>query len=557
MLKRIKASGFSLLRDVEVTFQPGLTVLTGETGAGKSLLFDAIAFALGGRTHRSLLAEGTKKCRVELCLELGGQTAARLGSPWVAGENIIIRTLSMSGRSTIKANGEKAGISSINEAASSLVEITGQFESRVLFNTAAHLALLDRFGSKQLAGLLSGYQQGYGKLTQLTAHLKLMLETESSREQELEFLSFQVKELETASIQSGERAGLEARLRVLENASKLISCAQFAAQYFSGNDETQGAYDLAAKGLEQVDEMLGLAGEDELNGYDLAQAKEDLVGILDGLSDLAGQMSDCAGSISHDPGELAELQDRLDEVLRLERKYSCQADELSGLLVEKQQRLELLSDQSQSPEALTKQIADLQKQLTKKAAGITRERRQAAKTLEKTALGYLSRLDFAQVQFVAEVEDTGQLGASGMDIVEFTVSLNPGEPARPLGQVASGGETSRLLLGLKAALASRLGFGAVLLDEIEAGLGGQAAQKLASVLADMAQSRQVLAITHLPLVAAAGQTHLVAHKDTAGGKSTVEISVVDGPARLDELTRMLGSTGGAEELALVKRMVGG
>ncbi|GEM_PF-2150368 len=556
-LRRVSARGFSLLRNIDLELGDGLTVLTGESGAGKTLLLDAVAFALGGRPNRSLLAEGAARCEVTLEIELGEDEVQALGAPWQSGRNTLARVLLPSGRSRLKLNGSPLTAGDAAAAGERLFEITGQFESRILFNPETHLGLLDAFGDQKLPPLLAKYHEAYAGWRQAAARLRALRESEGQREQEVSFLSFQVEELAKAEVAVGERAEVDAGLRLQLNAQALIEAAGGAAQLLDGDDDNPGAYDLAARAHERTGELERLLDGGEIEAVDSEELSARLAALLEGLRELAAQLRQVAGAIQHDPGEVERLQDRLDEILRLERKYDCPADELPVLLSEKQARLALLTDESQSPEALESQVRDGETQVRELAAQLTKKRSGAARQLEKSTLGYFKRLDFPHVALQVELTAAEQPGPQGQDQVELLISLNPGEPARPLARVASGGEASRLLLGIKAALADRLDHGALLLDEVEAGVGGDTARKVADVLVDLSATRQVLAITHLPGVAARGGLHLVARKQVAGGRSGVEFQAVSGQQRRKELARMLGEAGGAEEQALVDKLLGG
>jgi len=553
-LKGIELRDFSLLREAAVDLQPGLTVITGESGAGKTLLFDAVAFALGERSQRGLLAQGATSCEVKLVIELSEEIAQELGSPWRAGDNKLARRLNASGRSRLALNSENLPVAQALAAGERLFEITGQFESRVLFNAAAHLKILDAFGDSKLQPLLTEYKAGYSRWRSLAEQLAILRESTGQREQEIDFLRFQIAELDKAAVLAGERDDVTAQLKVAQNAEELRLAASQAARLLDGDDEHPGAYDLTAQAEAQISELGRLLAGARLGALDPDELGARATEILEGLRELASQCRSAAEAIHSEPAEAQRLADRLDEILRLEGKYSCSADELPGLLEEKQARLGLLTDETQSPDALERQLAAEEKKLTALAAKLTKLRGAAGAQLQKTAAGYLAQLGFTHVELQVSIE-AAKLGADGADNVEFLVSLNPGEPARPLARVASGGETSRLMLAIKAALAERLGFGVLLLDEVEAGLGGDTALKVAQVLKQLAATRQVVAITHLPMVAVQGQTHLVASKRIKDDRASIVLTELSGEARRGELARMLGDTGGKEEQALIDKLL--
>jgi DNA repair protein RecN (Recombination protein N) len=548
MLRRVEAVNFSLLRDVRVELADGLTVMTGASGAGKTLLFDAIAFALGSRASRGLLPEGASSGSVTLVLELGETL-----DPWQPGGNVIVRKISSSGAGRITLNGQAVSATQLQQLAEAQVEITGQFESRVLFDSRSHLGLLESFGDDKLRRLRAEYRAAYDRHSMVQSALSALRESAANRAQEVDFLSFQVEELSKAAVTTGERAQVESQLKLQQNAQELVSAAASAAQLLSGEDEQRGAYDLAAEALKSVERIGELLGQGSAE-FNPATLKEQATEALALLTDLAEQLRDLAGSVQYDPAAERSLSDRLDELLRLERKYGVLADELPALLAQKQARLDVLTDTSQSPEALERELAQLDEELAKLAAKLTKARESAAKKLTATAREYLLRLDFPAVQFEVDIRPA-KLGPTGSDVVEFMVSLNPGEPPRALAQVASGGEASRLFLSLKAALAGQLGTRVMLLDEVEAGLGGETAKRVADVLVELGGSgRQVLAITHLPIVAAQAQQHLLVSKSVKAGRSHVSITPVQGEARQSEMVRMLGEDT-AEARKLVKKML--
>ena len=554
MLKRISIRDFSLIRSLELEFSDGFTVISGESGAGKSLLFDAIAFALGGRTHRSLLASGASSCEVELDLELTAAEAGRLAGSFRAGSNQIRRRYADNGRSRITLNSSACTAQELKDALGSLLEIVGQFESTVLFNPESHLAIVDAFGEQKLATARSEYGASYEQYRELTAQLRALRETSSRRAQEIDFLSYQVRELEQAAVQPAEMAEVEAELRLQENAEAIIAAAVSAARHLSGEDEHSGAYDELARAEQEIGGIVRLLGESE-TGLAMEDALDRCAGLLEGLRELGSELSELAASISYDAQQLGQLQDRLDRIHELERKYSCSSDELEGLLIEKQKLLALLTDESSSPETIEAKLKICHSRLLEQAAQLSKLRLAAARRIEKDSAAYFRRLDFAHTELRIELVRLKEPGTQGLDNVEFLITLNPGEPARPMGNVVSGGESSRLLLGLKATLADRHGQRILLMDEIEAGLGGSAARSVAEVLEEMARGRQLLAISHLPAVAVRAACHLQVSKHVTGDRTSVSINLLDEAGRRTELARMVGVEGGQGTLKMVDELI--
>jgi len=555
MIERIRARDFSLLRRLDVQFELGLTIVTGASGAGKTLIFDAVGFALGARTQRGLLAKGATSCEVTLELKLDDQVAAQFKAPWKAGRNTIKRRLSASGRSRLLLNDQPMPSGQVQEAAGRLIEITGQFESGVLFNSRSHLTLLDAFGEKKLQKLSADYDKSYLQLTELSAKLSALKESAAAREQEIDFLRYQANELAKANVMVGERDEVGSRLKLAQNSEQIVAAAVAASASLGGDEESQGAYDLIASAQQNIIELNKLLEGTLEAGIDPEEAAEQASALLEGAKELAMQCRQLAQDVHYDPSEVERLTTRLDELHKLERKYDCHADELPTLLESKRKRLDLLTDESSSPDKLETELVAVKAEVSQLAQELSKLRVKVAKRLERDAAQYLAQLDFPQVELRVDHHIREQPGPQGLDEVEFLVSLNPGEPARPLTQVASGGEASRLLLGIKAALAERLGHRVLMLDEVEAGIGGRTAENVARVLEELAQHRQVIAITHLPIVAAKGRQHLVARKVVEGSKSLVQIESVAGDKRREELVRMLGGTGTKEEYSLIAQML--
>ena len=554
MLKQISIRDFSLIRSLELEFRDGFTVISGESGAGKSLLFDAIAFAIGGRTHRSLLASSASSCEVQLLLELGKGEASRMGGAWREGDNLIRRRYSANGRSRLTVNGAVATAADVRDALRPLLEIVGQFESTLLFNPESHMQVLDTFGGDSLRQARSAYEGEYEQYRELGNQLRALRESSTRREQEIEFLGFQVRELEEAEVLPGQMMQVQAELRLQENAQAIIAAAATAGMHLSGDDEHSGAYDELARAEQEISSLLKLLGEGS-SGADMEDALDRCSALLEGVRELGAELQSLSADISFDPQQRELLQSRLDRMHELERKYSCTGDELEELLVEKQKLLALLMDESSSPEQVEQRLNESRARLEQHAEKLGGLRRQAARRIEKNSAAYFRRLDFLHTELRIELEKLPEPGPHGSDAVEFLITLNPGEPARPMNQVVSGGESSRLLLGLKATLADRFGQRILLMDEIEAGLGGSAARSVADVMQEISADRQLLAISHLPAVAVRAGFHLLVSKQASKERTSVAIEALDDSRRRTELARMVGVEGGKGTMQMVDELM--
>jgi DNA repair protein RecN (Recombination protein N) len=552
MLRRVSIRSFSLLRSIELHLEPGLTCITGESGAGKSLLFDAIAFACGGRTHRAMLAAGSESCEVTLMLDVSNTRAKAAGNPWQEGSNQVVRRFTASGRSNLTVNGSAARVNDVQTALADLIEVTGQFESTTLFNPAAHLALLDSFGGPALVQARESYAAAYREYRDQADKLAALQTSAEARAQELSVLEYQVAELDKAAVVIGERADVEARLRLQQHSAAVIAAAHSAAELLWSGDDS--AYDRAASAQAELRRVQSLLGNGTEGQDALTDVLAGLETALDQLQSVGRLCSDLEASVSADPAAQEQLSTRLDLILQLERKYGVAADDLPALLSTKRHRLDLLSDAGMSTEQVKEQLDRAYDRVVMQGEKLTKLRIQAAAAMRKDAAVYFKRLDFPRCELQVDIAPDNP-GPTGIDRAELLITLNPGEPPRPLAQVASGGEASRLLLGLKAALADKSDLQVLLLDEIEAGLGGKTAQKVAEVLSHLARGRQVLAITHLPAVAARAAQHLVVEKSTSKSRTDITIRPLSDLERRSELARMLGGMGTAEELTVVEQLL--
>lgn len=549
-LRRLEVRGFSLLRRVDLDFASGLTVVTGASGAGKTLIFDALAFALGARAHRAIFASGTASCEVCLDLAVSEAEARQLGPPWRTGPNKLYRSLSTAGRGKLELNGAAVRALDLQNAAREFVEIAGQFESQVLFNPAAHTSLVDSFAGPDLRPVLDAYGDAYGSYLSARRAYDALLAASGRRDQEVDFLRFQINELAQASVLPGEKAELESKVSFQRHAQQLVAAASAAASALDGDDATRGAYDLAAAAAGELRGIHKLIGEQD----EVAGAQTQLEEILASLRDVAGWCRDFADTVQYDVQEEQRLTDRLDIIVRLERKYAVDADELLTLQEERQAQLDILTSADSDPAAAKAMLEKREADVLIAGSAVSLHREAAARKLTAELQEKLGGLDFPTVEMEVDLKRLSAPGPGGLEEAALLVSLNQGETPKPLAQVASGGEASRLLLAFKAALAGSATFRLMLLDEIEAGVGGDTGVKVAEVLASLAEGRQVIAISHLPVVAAAAGTHLLVEKAAAGQQTEVTVRAVEGEHRLQELARMTGGQG-EESLALARQLL--
>ncbi len=551
MLSRLSARNFSLLRDIDIAFEPGLTVISGESGAGKSLVIDALLFALGKRSNQTFIGTEADECAVDVTFELSPATARLLSLPPALH---VHRSFARNGRGGLEINGEPAKVNDLREMFSPIVDISTQFAQQDIFRVAFHRKVLDSFGNAKFKSMLESYRDDF-------CRFKVLREDIASREdalargmEERNYLAFLIGELGAANISSGEKERIAAELYALEHAEEILRRSGNAAQMlYDSTDDAPSAFDLIA----QANQELRALASNELGEGKLARTLALLEAAMESVSEAKQLISDLADVPDYSPAEVERLRRRVDEINSLEHKYRAQAEELPILLEQSLQRLEVLST---SPEALNK-LKDLAlrlgSDLVSQAKELNARRREIGKELEKTVGKYMATLGFTQAVFIADVTESSDLAADdlrdyGLGRVEFIICLNPGEPARPLAEVASGGEASRLMLAVKAALQRRLSYATIVFDEIEAGVGGDAAFNVARVLRDLAVNHQVIAVTHLAPVAAAGEQHLEAVKSVHKGTTDIKVVQLDDDQRIRALARMLGDPEHPESLALAE-----
>ncbi|MBI2773261.1 MAG: DNA repair protein RecN [Chloroflexi bacterium] len=542
MLERLRVSDFAVARSVELCPAAGLTVFTGETGAGKSLIVDALAFVFGGRRGREVIAAGSERATV----------AAEVALP--EGRAMVERSIGLSGRSAARIDGEPATVEQLQALAGRLVDIHGQAEQLAILKPGVQLAILDE--SAGLTGLQSQVAAIAHELRDVRRDLRTLATDARGRERLIDQLRFEVDEISEAGLVPGEDEGLRAEQARLAGAGRIRESVAMAME----------ALDAAPLGeaVRAVEEIVGR----DADAAELA----DLGALLEtSAEDLTRALRRYREGIEEDPERLAAIEERLDLVARLRRKYGDGVDEILAYLREAEEKLAALTSNETSIEALTAREVELLAGLAAKAGELSLARRAAAGDLVRAIARELEHLGMAgaalSVGFGCEDDADGPLVAlpdyevvvterpgaeelealprafteTGVDRVEFLASFNAGETPRPLSAVASGGETSRFLLALTAVLGSAAEHRLIVFDEVDEGVGGRAGGLVGAALARLAQRHQVLCITHLPQVAAFGERHFVVTKKSDGSRTWSEVDELRGAARIDELAAMLGT----------------
>ena len=535
MIESLHVKNMALIDEAEVELGKGLNILSGETGAGKSILLGSLSVALGTGNFKDFVPEGTDHALVELVFRSDSpHVRKKLEEMDIVPEEdeIILSRRYRGGRAVSKVNGETVPVSYVRELAGELLDIHGQHEHQKLLYPKNHLGILDEYAGPRLSGLLGDCQRCYREWNETKKELNQALSQEAGRTKEMDFLQFELSEIEAAGLVPGEDEELEKQYRRMANGQKIMESVAETASLL-GCGEGGGASDAVSHALRALGSVSAL--DDELgNLYVSLEETESL------LSDFNRSLADYMDSFSFDEQEMHRVEERLDLLNRLKAKYGRTIDDVLSYREERQSRLELLEHYEEYLDQLQKKEAGLLKKLEEICSRITRIRTELSATLAQQIRQALTDLNFLDVAFEIRVEKLEQMTDHGVDQVTFLISTNPGLPVRPLGEVASGGELSRIMLAIKAVMADQDDVETLIFDEIDTGISGRTAQKVSEKMAVIARRHQIICITHLAQIAAMADSHFLIEKHRAGAKTTTQIRPLDETQAQDELARILG-----------------
>lgn len=532
MLSSLQIENVAVIQKAEVHFQPGLNVLTGETGAGKSILIDSINAILGNRTSKDLVRTGAAKAVIRAAFEQVPD--AVLDSLEKAGYErsdalMLSREITAEGKSSCRINGMPATAAVLRELCGGLININGQHDSVGLLNPARHLGILDDYAQNGVQ--FQEYYALYRELVRIKRELDAMITDEAEKQRRIDLLSYQVQEIENAALTAGEEQTLESRRRVLANASTIRDRIAQCYALLSGGDEAAGAVDLlgeasnAASDAAQLDEALsGAAGQLTDLYYTAKDVAADLVGRLD-----AYETNDA---------ELDEIEQRLDLLYKLKRKYGDTVEDVIAFGQKAREELQNIQTSQERYDHLQAEKRRLYAQAREKAEALTQTRLRAFEELNKRISGTLDFLNMPGVRMTLR-HTRGPLASHGQDGIEFYISTNPGEAPKPLAKIASGGELSRITLAIKNAMADKDAVPTVIYDEIDSGVSGKAASRIGEVLRQSAQGHQILCITHTAQIAALADCHLLIQKNVENDRTYTEIHPLDTEGRVEALARLI------------------
>ena len=531
MLSLLHIENIAVIECADISFDSGFNVLTGETGAGKSIVIDAISAILGERAYRDMIRTGMQKASVRAvftevpCLSWFEENGVAYDS-----ETIIQREIYLDGKNVCRVNGALVTVSILRKLGVQLINIHGQHDSAALFDEDNHLSLLDAFADNER--LRWDYSIKYEQVADLRRQIQHMTMDEGEKLRRIETLRYQIDEISKADLKVGEDDKLEERRKILQNAEKLSDGINAAVMCLYGGEETDGAASLLAEAERELSRLSRYTDA-------FSVLHERVVDLMYQVQDAAEEIRDARDDLSYSADELEEIEARLDVIHRLRRKYGVTCSDILEYLEQAKQELDEIEFSDDHLERLKLKCEKAEKAAWEAAYSLRECRLQAAQLLSERILAELIQLDMPKVQFYCKFSELA-LGDNGTDGVAFYMSANAGEALKPLNKVASGGELARIMLALKNVLAEQDQVGTLIFDEVDTGVSGRAAQKVAEKLRNVAKTKQVLCVTHLPQMAALASTHLLIAKEERSGRTYTTVTPLDLDGRKRELARIIG-----------------
>ena len=550
MLSSLQIENVAVIQKANVHFEKGLNVLTGETGAGKSILIDSINAILGNRTSKDLVRTGAAKAVIRAAFE--DVPSAVLDSLEKAGYErsealLLSREITAEGKSTCRINGMPATAAVLRELCGGLININGQHDSVGLLNPARHEGILDAYA--QNSAEYQAYYAIYRELVGVKKTLDAMITDESEKQRRIDLLSYQVQEIDDAGLTAGEEQTLEGRRKVLANASTIRDRIAQCYALLSGGDEAPGAVDLLGEASNAVDAAAQLDGE-------LSAGAGQLLDLYYTAKDVAADLIGRLDAYDTNDAELDEIEQRIDLIYKLRRKYGDTVEDILAFGERARKELEMIQSSQERVEHLQKEQRRLYTLAREKAEALTQTRLKAFDELNKRISGTLDFLNMPGVRMTLR-HSRGPLASHGQDSIEFYISTNPGEAPKPLAKIASGGELSRITLAIKNAMADKDAVPTVIYDEIDSGVSGKAASRIGEVLRQSAEGHQILCITHTAQIAALADCHLLIQKNITNERTYTEIHPLDENGRVEALARLISGDHVTElSLANAREMLG-
>ncbi len=531
MLNLLHIENIAVIESADIAFDEGFNVLTGETGAGKSIVIDAISAILGERAYRDMIRTGANKASVRAVFTQTPKCAwfEENGVPYDS-ETVIQRDIFLDGKNVCRVNGTLVTVAILHKLGIQLINIHGQHDSASLFDEDNHLVFLDEFSSNE--ALRQSYREKYDAVAALRHEIQRMTMDEGEKLRRMETLKYQIAEIEKASLEPGEDEALEERRKLLQNAEKLSQGMDEAVEALYGGEESEGASGLLA----QAEHTLGRLSRFSDSYSSLHERVADL---MYQVRDIAEEVKDARDDLSYSADELEQIESRLDIIHRLRRKYGASCEDILEYLENARKELDDIEFADDHLERLKTKLKKAEAQAWEEARKLRQNRVENAKIMTERILTELTQLDMPRVQFQCVFQEL-ELTANGADAVAFYMSANAGEALKPMSKVASGGELARIMLSMKNVLAEKDQIGTLIFDEVDTGVSGRAAQKVAEKLRSLARHKQVLCVTHLPQMAALANTHMLIAKSERDGRTYTTVTPLDKEGRMRELARIIG-----------------
>lgn len=534
MLSQLFIKNIAVIESASIDFENGFNVFTGETGAGKSILIDAINAVLGGRTSRDLVRTGASKAFVSAVFsDISPKVKnilEELGYDSDEDDLLVSREISSEGKNICKINARPATVSALKQLSCALIDVHGQHDSAILQNPELHIGYIDAYGNTS-SELLS-YAESYKAMKETERAIKKISMDDSDKEARIDLLKYQIGEIESAAIEEGEEEELLALSKRIKSSENIMELVSGTVAALDGDDGSEGA-------LEELETVIK-------NAQQLAEYFPDFAGISEKfkssyyeLEEFANDVKNCADELDFDPNLQNRTEKRLDEIFRLKRKYGGSVEAMFEYYDKAKNELDGIEFSEERLEKLNKEYAVLKKAAEEKASVLTQKRLDAAKSFEHAVMNELSYLNMPNVRFSVNFEHT-DYSESGCDNIEFYIATNAGEPLKPLAKIASGGELSRIMLSIKNVLADKDEVGTLIFDEVDTGISGAAAQKVGKKLKQVSKGRQIICVTHLAQVAAFADNHLLISKATENERTFTSVTSLDKEGRICELARIMG-----------------
>ena len=534
MLELLHIENIAIIEAADIEFAPGFNALTGETGAGKSIVIDSLSAVLGQRTSRELIRTGADKAFVSAAFSgvEPGLTEALGIQPEPDGTLLLQREIQTDGKNVCRINGRPVTVSQLRALGTRLLNIHGQHDGQQLLDEEQHIVYLDSFGKTE--ALINAYTEKYRHFTDIRRQISALQMDEAEKARRVDTLQYQIEELKRAKLKPGEEEELTARRGMLRNAEKFLDAVAGADYALNGDDSGGGA--LSA--LRQAQDALG--GVRHLDDA-FGQLYERLGEAYSEVYDIAATVEDKRGELDVSPGELDRVESRMDQLYRLKKKYGAKVEDMLDYLHRCTEELAQIEDAGDTLLRLEQELALAETDARQAAQALSDARKAAAERLTAQILAELQQLDMGKIRFAVDFAEK-PLDSDGMDAVRFLMSANVGEELRPIHKIASGGELARIMLAMKNVLAAEDSVGTMIFDEVDAGVSGRAAQKVAYKLWTVAKGRQVLCVTHLPQIAAMADTEFTVEKRVENERTYTSVLRLDAAGRRQELARLIGGT---------------